>query len=225
VGATYFSIGFMMGAAQRSISLNNATWDMQFNGLAYDGTLPSGESHTADSYLYFDCSMGAAITSVANERFRMSGGLAVHHINRPNIAFLGATDKLYMKFGFHYNAQIALGANSNAWLVPQVQVVKQGPARMINIGTGVKYRLSERSHYTNHMSEKSMTIGAMYRLGDAASGYIRFDLGPVGAAFNYDLNLSKLTAATNGMGALEFMLIYTGIYSNRNSRMSSPSFF
>lgn len=225
VGATYFSFGFMAGAAQRSITLGNASWDMQFDGLNYDPSLPSGENHQADSYLYFDYSAGAAITSVANDRFKMCGGLALSHLNRPNIAFLGGSDKLYMKITAHYTAQIALGQNSNAWLVPALQIEKQGPARKINAGAGVKYRLSERSHYTNYQSEKSMTIGGMYRLGDAASGYIRFDLGPIGAAFNYDLNLSKLTAATNGMGAMEFMLIYTGIYHSRNTRMANPSFF
>lgn len=225
IGATYFSVGFMAGAASRSISLGSASWDRQFNGLEYDAALPNGESNSSDSYLYFDYATGIAITTVKNSRFKMNGGLAVHHLSRPSIDFLGNTDKLYLKFGLHYNAQIALGANSNAWLVPQLQYVQHGPARLVNLGAGVKYQLSERSHYTNYQSEKSMTIGGMYRLGDAASAYIRFDIGPVGAAFNYDLNVSKLTAASNGMGALEFMLIYTGIYSGKNSRMANPSFF
>lgn len=224
-GATYFSMGFMAGLAQRSISLNSASWDLQFNGLEYDAALPTGETSPADSYFYFDFSGGVAFTTVKNDRFKMNGGLAVSHLNRPSIDFLGNKDKLYLKFCFHYNAQIALGSNSNAWLVPQVQYVQHGPARLINAGAGVKYRLTEHSHYTNFQSDKSMTIGGMYRLGDAASGYIRFDVGPVGAAFNYDLNLSKLTAATNGMGAFEFMLIYTGLYSSRNTRMSNASFF
>jgi hypothetical protein len=65
----------------------------------------------------------------------------------------------------------------------------------------------------------------MYRLGDAVSGYIRVDIGAVGAAFNYDINVSKLTAASNGKGALEFMLIYTGIYRDQNTRLAKPSFF
>lgn len=208
-GATFFSFGFMAGAAQRSISLGGASWDMQFDGLNYDPALPTGESHSSDSYLYFDYSAGAAITSVANERFKMTGGLAVSHLSRPSIDFLGTTDRLYMKFTGHYSAQVALGEHSNAALLPQLQYEMQGPARKLNLGCGVKYYLSEASHYTNHQSEKALSLGGMYRLGDAVSGYLRFDVSGFGIAFNYDLNLSKLTTASNGMGALEFMLVYT----------------
>lgn len=224
-GQTFFSFGFMAGAAQRSISLGDASWDRQFDGLEYDPSLPSGEGTLGDSYIYFDYAAGVALTSVANERFKMNGGLAVHHLSRPSIDFLGNTDKLYLKIGLHYTAQIALGANSNASLIPQIQYVRQGPAQLVNLGAGIKYRLTERSHYTNYQSEKAFTLGGMYRLGDAFSGYVRFDVGPVGAAFNYDLNLSKLTVASNGRGALEFMLIYTGIFGGKNSKLTNPSFF
>ncbi len=222
-GATYFSIGFQAGFVQRSIDVSGASWDRQFSGLTYDPSLPTGENAAiTDRYFFFDYATGVAITTVANERFKMNGGLALHHINRPRIDFMGGSDRMYMKIGAHWNAQIALGANSNAWFVPQLQYVQQGPARLINMGGGVKYRLTERSRYTGYQNEKSLTIGGMYRLGDAMSGYIRLDLGPVGAAFNYDLNLSKLTVASKGMGALEFMLIYTGRYSSKNT---APSFF
>lgn len=225
VGQTFFSIGFRAGLNQRSISLGSASWDQQYVGLTYDPTLPSGEAAPQDHYFYGDYSAGVAITSVKNDRFKINGGLSADHLNRPNIYFLGRSDKLYMKFGFHFSAQVALGANSNAWLVPAIQYVREGPAQLINMGAGVKYQLQQRSHYTGYQSEKSFTIGGMYRLGDAVSGYVRLDFGPVGVAFNYDLNVSKLTPASNGMGALEFMLIYTGLYNNQNSRLATPAFF
>lgn len=226
IGHTYFSIGAMMGLCQRSISNANATWGRQWDGLQYDGSLATGEiSGYQDSFSFFDVGVGAAVTVTGNDRFKMSGGVAAFHLNRPRIDFLGQSDKLYMKIGIHWRSEIALGQNSNAWLVPQFQFVQHGPARMINLGVGAKYRLTERSHYTNFQNEKSFTVGGMYRVGDAFSGYLRLDIASVGVAFNYDLNVSKLTAATNGMGAMEFMLIYTGMYSNVNSRSESRSFF
>jgi type IX secretion system PorP/SprF family membrane protein len=225
-GATFFSVGFSAGINQRSINIASTSWDAQFNGLEYDPTLSSGETLLPnDHYIYGDYATGIAFTSVRNDRFKMNGGASVSHLSRPEIDFLGGKDRLYMKFGFHYSAQIALGANSNAWLMPQLQYVQQGPSRLINAGAGVKFQMQERSHYTGYQNDRSFTIGAMYRLGDAVSGYFRVDIGPVGAAFNYDLNVSKLTAATNGKGALEFMVIYTGIYKSQNTRMSKPSFF
>jgi type IX secretion system PorP/SprF family membrane protein len=226
VGATFFSIGFQAALDQRSINLGATSWDMQFDGLNYDPSLASGESSLPnDHYLFGDYTAGVAISSVANERFKMSGGASVGHLGRPQIQFLGGKDKLFMKFGLHYSAQVALGQNSNAWLLPQVQFVQQGPARLINMGLGMKFKMQERSHYTNYQNDRAFSIGGMYRLGDAFSVYARVDIGPIGAAFNYDINVSQLTTASQGKGALEFMLIYTGIYSGKNTRMSKPSFF
>ncbi len=226
IGATYFSIGASLGVCQRSITLSDASWGSQWNGLAYDGSLSTLEpSGIGDSYNFFDFGMGVAVSAVGNSRFKVNGGLAVAHLTRPRIDFLGMEDKLYMKFTSHLKAEIALGSNSNAWLIPQVLFMQQGPARLINVGAGVKYQLTERSHYTGYQNEKSFTIGTMYRLADAFSGYLRIDIGAVGVGFNYDLNVSKLTTASNGVGAMEFMLIYTGIYSNQNTRKSKPSFF
>ncbi|HET6992533.1 MAG TPA: PorP/SprF family type IX secretion system membrane protein, partial [Bacteroidia bacterium] len=225
-GQTFFSVGFSAGVNQRSINLASSSWDQQFDGMNYDPTLASGETALPnDHYIFGDYSTGIAFTSVGNARFKMNGGASVSHLSRPEIDFLGGKDRLYMKFGFHYSAQIALGENSNAWLLPQLQYVMQGPAKLINVGTGVKFQLQERSHYTGYQSDRSFTIGGMYRLGDAVSGYVRVDIGAVGAAFNYDINVSRLTAASSGRGALEFMLIYTGIYKEQNTRLAKPSFF
>ena len=224
-GATFFSIGFQAGIDQRSINLGASSWDVQFNGLNYDPTLASGESALPnDNYVFGDYAAGIAFTSVANDRFKMNGGASVSHLSRPQINFLGGSDKLYMKIGVHYSAQIALGQNSNAWLLPQIQYIQQGPARLINIGTGMKFQLQERSHYTGYQNDRAFSFGGMYRLKDAVSAYVRIDIGPIGAAFNYDINISQLTTASQGRGALEFMLIYTGIYSNKNSR-GAQSFF
>ncbi len=226
VGATFFSVGLQLGMGQRSINLGSSSWDSQFNGLLYDATLASGETSLPnDHYLFGDYATGVAISSVANDRFKMSGGLSVAHLSRPEIEFLGGKDKLYMKIGLHYSAQVALGENSNAWLLPQLQFVQQGPARIINMGAGIKYKLQDRSHYTAFQNDRAFSIGAMYRLKDAMTGYVRIDFGAIGAAFNYDLNISGLTAVSKGKGALEFMLIYTGIYSAQNTRMAKPSFF
>ncbi|MBI3509644.1 MAG: PorP/SprF family type IX secretion system membrane protein [Bacteroidetes bacterium] len=227
-GASFFSFGFQIGAVQRSIMMNGQKWDTQWDNVnfVYDPTAPNGETLTPnDHYLFFDYGTGVAFTTVKNARFKMSTGLSVSHLSKPEIDFIGSKDKLYMKFAAHWNAEIALGENSNAWLIPSLLFVRQGPAMMINAGLGVKYQLTERSHYTNYQSAKFLSIGGMYRLGDAASGYIRLDIGPVGAAFNYDMNVSQLTVASRGIGALEFMLIYTGIYHDVNTRDASRSFF
>jgi type IX secretion system PorP/SprF family membrane protein len=226
VGHTYFSIGATLGFAQRSINTTSATWGRQWDGLQYDAALATGESSGfQDSFSFLDLSIGTAVTMTGNDRFKMSFGVGMFHLTRPRIDFLGISDKLHIRTNVHWKAEISLGQNSVSWLVPQAMYVQHGPARMINAGLGWKYRFTERSRYTDFQNEKAITIGGMYRFGDAFSGYLRLDIAYVGVAFNYDMNISGLKPATNGMGAMEFMLIYTGIYSNRNLRRDNRSFF
>lgn len=226
VGKTYFSIGANLGFVQRSVKLGDASWGRQWNGLQYDGTLANGEPVTTqDAFTYFDMGIGAAMTMTGNERFRMSIGAGLLHVNRPRLDFLGTEDKMYMRINAHWKAELALGENGRTWLLPCAQYVQHGPARMINLGIGMKMQLTERSHYTNYQNEKSISFGGMYRMQDAMSGYVRIDIAAVGVGFAYDYNISGLTVATNGMGAMEFMLIYTGMYSNVNARSSDRRFF
>ncbi|HLG02825.1 MAG TPA: PorP/SprF family type IX secretion system membrane protein [Bacteroidia bacterium] len=225
LGATFVSLGGVFGFTQRSINIQSASWDSQWNGIAYDGALSTGETLlTDDTYFYLDGGIGAAFTSTKYERIKFSGGMSALHLNRPEVCFLGGTDWLQIRYSAHLNTQIRIGTDTETWIYPNAMFVSQGPARMLNVGIAVKNRLTERSIYTNYATEKSITIGTMYRLEDAVSAYIRLDIGPIGAAFNYDFNISKLTVVSKGKGAMEFMLIYTGLYKDKNTRMSKPVF-
>lgn len=225
-GKSFFSFGLAAGVVQRSINLDAATWGRQFDGLAYNAALPTGEvTAFADAYSFLDVTAGTAFTTTLNDRFRMNIGAALHHLTQPRISFLGGSDKLYRKLVLHWSSQVKLGEASSAYLLPRVLFAQQGPARLINLGLGMKFKLNERSRYTNYQEEKSFSFGGMYRLGDALSTWVRIDYGPIGAAVNYDFNVSPLTTASQGRGALEAMVIYTGIYRNQNTRMATPSFF
>jgi len=223
VASNYVTVGFQAGMGQQSISLGSMSWDAQWTGLQYDPSMPSLEGG-GSARIWFDYSAGLLWTSVSNERFKNSFGVSMLHIGRPVVGVFSG-DKLYRKLNMTWSAQIALGANSNASLVPNVLYSIQGPNRLLNAGAGVKYQLQERSRYTNYQQEKSITFGGLYRLKDAASAYVRFDYSGWGVGFNYDFNISKLTVASKGVGALEFMAIYTGIFGNKNSKMTNPSFF
>ncbi|MCA6364103.1 MAG: PorP/SprF family type IX secretion system membrane protein [Bacteroidetes bacterium] len=223
---TFFSFGVQAGLNQRSIDLSQSTWGRQFNGLTYDAALPNGEASAfADAYFFIDMAAGAAITTNVNDRFKMNVGLGAHHLARPRISFLGSNDQLYRKLMAHWSAQIRLSEGGGTYLLPRVLFARQGPSQLINLGLGMKFKLSERSRYTNYQEEKSFSFGGMYRTGDALSAWVRIDYGPVGAALNYDFNVSRLTPASQGRGAVEAMVIYTGIFHNQNTRLASPSFF
>lgn len=223
---SFFSFGLQVGFNQRSINLAESSWGRQFNGLTYDSALPTGEATAfGDSYFFLDVGAGTAFTTTLNERVKMNVGVGLHHLTQPEISFYGSNDKLYRKLMAHWAAQIKLSESGSTYLLPRVLFATQGPSRLINLGLGMKFKLGERSRYTNYQEEKAFSFGGMYRTGDALSAWVRIDYGPVGAAFNYDFNVSRLTPASEGRGAMEAMIIYTGIYRNQNTRLAAPSFF
>lgn len=220
-----FSFGLMMGLQQRSLSLAKLSWDSQYNGFTYDPSLPSNESSVSgDAHYHFDMTGGLAFTSRLTEQVRMNGGIALHHLTRPKINLTPETDRLYRKLAIHASSQISLNENQNSWILPRVLFVQQGPSRLLNLGLGVKFRLNERSRYTNFKEEKNISFGMMYRLQDAVSGWLRIDYGSFAGAICYDINVSLLKPASQGKGAMELMLMYTGIYSSANTRMANRRF-
>ncbi|MGL5889619.1 MAG: type IX secretion system membrane protein PorP/SprF, partial [Bacteroidia bacterium] len=223
---SFFSFGFQAGFNQRSINLTESSWGRQFDGLAYNASLATGEATAfGDAYYFIDVGAGTAFTTTINNRLKMNVGVGLHHLTQPVISFFGSDDKLYRKLMAHWAAQIKLSDGGNAYLLPRLLFATQGPSRLINIGLGMKFKLNERSRYTKHQEEKSFSFGGMYRTGDALSTWVRIDYGPVGAAVNYDFNVSRLTPASEGRGAIEAMVIYTGIFRNQNTRLAAPAFF
>jgi hypothetical protein len=56
----------------------------------------------------------------------------------------------------------------------------------------------------------SMSFGAWYRSrqNDAIILHVGFNLSGYLVGFNYDINISQLSAASNGIGAFEVSLVY-----------------
>ncbi|MGL5889036.1 MAG: PorP/SprF family type IX secretion system membrane protein, partial [Bacteroidia bacterium] len=112
---SFFSFGFQAGFNQRSINLTESSWGRQFDGLAYDASLPTGEATAfGDAYYFLDLGAGTAFTTTINNRFKMNVGVGLHHLTQPVISFFGSNDKLYRKLMAHWAAQIKLSDGGNA---------------------------------------------------------------------------------------------------------------
>jgi predicted amidohydrolase len=93
------------------------------------------------------------------------------------------------------------------------------------VGLNFKYSLQDRSRYTGFQESKYITFGVAHRWRDAIMGSVRYDYGPIGVGFCYDVNVSRLVPATTLRGAMEFMVVYTGLYGEmKNTRLANPRF-
>ena len=96
--------------------------------------------------------------------------------------------------------------NTNLTLIPSVLVNFQNKQLEAIIGSDFRYLLQEGSKYTGFVQEAAITIGAHYRYADAVIAKLMFEYSNYSVGFSYDINLSKLSAATNLRGGFEFAL-------------------
>lgn len=221
--SSYITLGYQAGYCVRTISLGGLQWDSQYSDAGgYDPSLPTGEAG-GGAAAFFDMSTGVLWNYRISSAVQGYVGGAMLHIMRPNYGFESG-DKVYRKYVVHtaMNKEIR---NTNLTLVPNAQLALQGPTMLLDVGINFKYLLEDKSRYTNNQSGKSITFGVAHRWKDAIMGSVRYDYGPVGVGFCYDVNVSRLVPATTLRGAMEFMLIYTGMYGNmKNTRAANPRF-
>lgn len=219
---SYISTGFQVGYCTRVISLGGLQWDSQFNGNYYDPSLPSGEAGGGAS-AFLDYSAGMLWNFKVSPYFQGYLGGAAFHLTRPSFGFVSG-DRIYRKYVGHAAMNIEI-RNTNTTLVPNALVAFQGPTRLIDFGLNFKYALQERSRYTGYQEAKYITFGIAHRWRDALMGSVRYDWGPVGVGFSYDVNISRLIPATTLRGGMEFLVVYTGLYGDmKNTRLANPRF-
>jgi type IX secretion system PorP/SprF family membrane protein len=205
------SSGLQAAFVQRSIDASNLKWDNQFNGNAYDPSLPSGESMLAEPFTYFDLAAGFLWAYHPDDDFKIHAGLAGFHLNVPPQSFYGGTaDRLNLRFVLHSGSEIRI-TEKRLFLVPKLLAMNQGGSFELTAGSLVKYMVGLESRYTGAYSASAVSFGALYRFGDALSIQGYYDhKNSMSFGLSYDLNVSAFRAATRTLGGVEVSLAYKG---------------
>jgi type IX secretion system PorP/SprF family membrane protein len=216
-GYSFLTFSFMGGYSQlaRGADLSNLTWDNQwdFQKATFNGSVsPNEDNFLANgrkNFNYADMSAGALYNSLINKNIQMNAGIALWHINAPNISLSKTGDaKLNRKLVVHSQWDITTAYDAKIRLVPSFCYVRQGSQQIINIGIGSRFMLKQQSMYTEYKKESSLYFGLNYRHKDAISPIVRFDYNSFSFGMSYDINISKLRLVSNGNGAMEFYLIF-----------------
>lgn len=202
----YLSLGVQPGFLQKSINYSDLQYGHQWTGTAFDNTI-AGEYSGSMKFMTFDLGAGIYFNYRSSEDLAFYAGVGAAHLTSPSISFLGTTDNLIRKFTFHGGAEIVV-PNTSLIILPNFLVTSHSPNRIINFGADFKYLLKEQSRYTGFVDEVSAGLGLYYRVGDAFWGTFQFNYTGFTFAVSYDLNISDLSVATNGMGGMELMLMY-----------------
>ncbi len=201
--STHFvSIGLQPGVTTRSFDVSALTYDNQYNGDYYDPAIASGETYSKTRITYFDVGGGLAYLWRKNNRTKINAGISFLHLNMPKQSFFNNSDiRLDVKTNISGIAQFPVSAQID--VLPSVLYQTQGKFHETLLGLFGKYYLKPIDGM-----ETAFSLGAFYRLKDAFIIVANMNYKKMTVGISYDINTSKLMAASNSNGAFEISLIY-----------------
>ncbi|MCX7862735.1 MAG: PorP/SprF family type IX secretion system membrane protein [Bacteroidales bacterium] len=215
--------GIGLSFLQRHVDFASLSWDKQYDGLMYNPDLPTGETLFRERTSTVDVSTGVqwsygkgATTLSSNDNFGAQVGVAVLHLNKPNIGF--NEDPSYWRYVIHGTFSYGV-KNSNMQISPSFMTTLQGPSKMFFLGTIVKYKLQESSKYTDYILARMINVGTFYRWGDAIVMSAQLEWGQYAFGISYDINVSSLTKVSYGRGGFEISARYFPLRSSASSRL------
>lgn len=218
---SYLVAGAQIGIGQRSVKWLNLTYSTQYvvDNNSYNQGIHSGESsNTRMTKLYPDLSAGLLWYGMFGERRSIYAGFGLFHLNRPEISLFNRSgagadvERLYIRTTVHAGGEVLIGGRGSAIsLLPGFVGMFQGPSMEMNMGLGIKYQAPRYDDFALRFSVWTRLANKLEADIDADAlmlvvgiDYLSFQFG-----VSYDINLSTLTAVSNGQGSLEFSVIYT----------------
>jgi len=210
----YFSMGIQGGWAQRSVSTSGLDWGDEWDGMAFNNATTEKVLDASTSFI--DVSSGIHWFFSPNESFRSSVGLALFHLNGPNVNFLGKEERLFRKLVLHASCEIG-SPGATTFFVPKFFWSQQSVNKVMIAGADMKFMLKDASQVTKEFYEMSLSVGGYYRFGDALIAHTRFNWAGLSLGISYDINLSDLAIASKNNGGPELMLMWRTIFPSHKA--------
>ncbi|HNF29163.1 MAG TPA: PorP/SprF family type IX secretion system membrane protein [Chitinophagaceae bacterium] len=215
----YLSLGIMGGFVQRKFDRSKITTNSHYDGNGYNPSLPDGETFLNSNFNYLDGSIGLSFNSTiggkAEDNYFI--GVAYHHLNRPKNSFYKNPD-IELQAKMVVSTGIKFSLNETSYFTIHADYSKQGSFTELIGGAMYSYKIGDdidNPKYTFH-------VGAFMRAKDAFIPMIKLDYHPFAFSFSYDANVSQLRTASQGRGAMEFSISYTGFFDRDNSSKFVP---
>ena len=206
--------GIQIAAFQKSINPNLLVFENQFNYADANFSGPTnGENLNASTIVRPDVQLGATYW-YSTQKYYITSGLSVAHLNMPNQSFTGARELLAPKFIAHAEGQYFISKKLS--LAPSIMILYQNKAAQMNIGAMIN-----RGFGKTFKENIYLKAGIWYRLGDAVNFLVGMNHNNWQLNFSYDLNASRLYVASNYTGALELSIVYThNLFNTQKSKIN-----
>ena len=209
---TYLSLGFMGGIVQQRFDATNLSFDDQFVNGNYSSTNPTKQTFSNSNVTYVDGGVGLVFSSTLANEVKYYVGAAMFHINSPKVAFNAQNDiKLNKKLMI--NAGMAAPTSEYDKLIIYADFFKQGGNSQMQGGLMYKHDLLRQGDEESI----SLSLGSFLRWNDAVIPMAKLDYYNFGVGVTYDVNISKLSAASRLRGGYEITMSYRNFLNLRNT--------
>jgi type IX secretion system PorP/SprF family membrane protein len=198
----FLSLAIQPGFTTRSFNLSALSFDSQYNGDDYDKSLSSQENFPKTRMTYLELGAGFSYLWRKSNRQLINIGFSALHLNTPRQSFFNENDiRLDRKVSISGLAAFPIAEKMD--LLPTFLYQQQGKFTECVVGGFGKYYLKPVDGLTTAVS-----LGAFCRLKDAVVVAANMDYKNYTVGISYDINTSKLIAATNQRGGFELSVIY-----------------
>ena len=191
---------------QYSINYNNLTFNSQYDGNQYNSNLSHNEVFPNSQISYFDVAGGFNIfylipaENTLGDKIPLNTGISFFHINKPEQSFYDVEAiELNRKIIFYVNSKFKIQEELS--FLPSFIYMRQGKLKEFDLGGLFKYNI-------DNIAFHAFYIGGWFRMKDAGIIKIGLDYQNINLGISYDINTSKLSTASNGLGGMELSLKY-----------------
>lgn len=216
---TYLSLAFMGGPVNTQFDPTQLKWDDQFVGGAFNPSNPTGQVFNNTGYTYWDLSTGLSFTSSLSDETRFYVGAACFHINNPKLNYYSNNGE-FSVLGRKYvvNGGLTTQVSDNNRIQVYADYFNQsGTSQFL---AGMLYSTELLNRYSDNKTI-NLNLGAFFRWNDAIIPVIGMDYLDFSLGLSYDVNVSRLKAASQLQGGFELSLTYRGGLNRRNSALDA----
>lgn len=218
----YLSAGIMAGPSMQHFDPSKLTFDDQFVNGSYSASNPTRQVFSNTGRTYWDLSAGLSFSNIAGKNLSYYLGIGLFHVMQPKVAFQQQYD-VVLNRKWIVNAGLSMPLNGQDKLVFYSDYFMQGGSRQGQGGLMMSHDLSQFED-----EKVSISGGLFYRFKDALVPLVKLDYFHMGLGLTYDVNTSKLKAASQYRGGFELTLsykAYRNIYNSSANKVKCPAFY
>ncbi len=211
--------GFSGTYAQRRLDIGKLDFADELTSLGFTGN--TAELFANGGFLninYADVNAGFVYNGATNDYNNFYVGVSMYHINRPKVSFQGANFILNPRYTIHGGGYFPVADATTLFVSANHQRQAGASETMLGAALG----LTVNDDFDN---PTDVYAGAWFRVGDAIIPYAGLEFGSYRFGISYDVNVSRLAAASRRRGGIELSLIWIKKHSDPNKKkLNCPRF-